>query len=77
MFFLRGRHGTDFATAAGVDRVELRGDDCGWDCWDGRWRGFVGEKVGGEGALKGAGVGVAGYGGEVEVAEEHFYGLLR
>jgi hypothetical protein len=33
----------------------------------------VGEKVGGEGALEGAGMGVAGQGGKVEVAEEHRY----
>ena len=37
----------------------------------------MGEKVGGEGALEGAGVGIAGQGGEVEVAEEHRYSISR
>lgn len=60
VLFLCRCDGADFAAAAGVDWVELRGDDCGWDRWDGCWRGFVGEEVGGEGALEGAGVGVAG-----------------
>ena len=71
VFFLCGRYGADFAPAAGVDWVELCGDDCGWEGWDGCWGGFVGEEVGGEGGLEGTGVGVAGWGGEVEVAEEH------
>jgi hypothetical protein len=39
--------------------VKLRGEDCGWEGWDGGWRGFVGEEVRGEGGLQGAGVGVA------------------
>ena len=29
--FLRGGDGADFAAAAGVDGVELGGDDGGWD----------------------------------------------
>jgi hypothetical protein len=33
--FLRGGYGIYFAPAAGVDWVELRGDDCGWEGWDG------------------------------------------
>jgi hypothetical protein len=33
--FLRGGYGVYFAPAAGVDWVELRGDDCGWEGWDG------------------------------------------
>ena len=60
VLFLRGGYGADFAPAAGVDWVELGGDDCGWEGWDSGWRGFVGEEMGGEGALEGAGVGVAG-----------------
>ena len=60
VFFLGGGYGADFAAAAGVDWVELGGDDRGWDCWDGCGRCFVGEEAGDEGGLEGAGVGVAG-----------------
>ena len=58
--FLRGGDGADFAAAAGVDGVELGGDDGGRDWWDGCGSSFVGEQAGDEGCLEGAGVGVAG-----------------
>ena len=60
VFLLCSGYGSDFAPAAGVDWVELGGYDCWWEGRDGCWRGFVGEEVGGEGGLEGAGVGVAG-----------------
>lgn len=60
VFFLRRSYSADFAATAGVYWVELGGYDRWWEGWDGCWRGFVGEEVGGEGGLEGAGVGVAG-----------------
>lgn len=58
--------GAYFAPAAGVDGVELSGDDC----WGWRWGcgiGFVGEEAGDERALQGGGVGVGREVGEMEV----------
>jgi hypothetical protein len=49
--FLRGCDGANFAAAAGVNWVELRGDDRGWEGCDCCWRSFVGEKVGCESGL--------------------------
>ena len=41
VFFLRRGDGADFAAAAGVDGVELGGDDGGCDWWDGCGSSFV------------------------------------
>ena len=60
VFFLSACYGADFATATSVDRVELGGNDRGWNGWYGCGRCFVGEKAGDEGGLEVAGVGVAG-----------------
>lgn len=60
VFSLLGSHGADFAPATGVDGVELGGDDCGWECWDGCRSSFVGEQAGDKGGLESAGMGVPG-----------------
>lgn len=42
---LSGRHGANLAPAAGVDRMELRGEESRWVGGDDGGVGFVGEEV--------------------------------
>lgn len=71
IFLLRGRDGADLAAAAGVDWVELGGNDY----WRGRragvGRSFVREEAGDEEVLDLGRVGVGDDAGEAEMAEDH------
>lgn len=68
---LRVAEGVGFAAAAGVDGVELEGEDCWRRGAGGGGIGFVREEARDEAFLEVGGVGVASEAGEVEVVEVH------